>query len=85
MVTMKAMTSVTIKDINVHDLDVVASRAAAAGMSTQEFLRRLIAQEAARPALPDELRDLAAKRRAGRKPMAMSEFNRVRRSAVRSS
>jgi hypothetical protein len=79
------MASVTIKDINVHDLSAVAARAAAAGMSTQEYLRRLIAQEAARPALPDELADLAAKRRVRRKPMSMVEFNRVRRAAARSS
>ena len=72
--------NVTLKDINDADLTAVAARAAAAGMSTQEFLRRLIAREAARPMVPNELEALASERRAGRSPMQMNEFERVRRA-----
>ncbi len=79
------MANVTIKDINDSDLEGVARQAAHLGLSTQEFLRRLIAREAARPALPDELADLARQARAERQPMPMAEFNRVRRRAVRSA
>jgi hypothetical protein len=78
------MANVTIKEVDDSDLGSVAARASAEGMSTQEFLRRLIAREAARPVIPDELAALAAKRRAGRTPMSMNDFNRVRRTASRS-
>ncbi len=74
----------TIKEVDDGDLSSVAARAANEGMSTQEFLRRLIAREAARPIVPDELTLLAAKRRSGRTPISMNEFNRVRRSTSRS-
>jgi hypothetical protein len=79
------MANVTIKDVDDNDLATVAARANAAGMSTQELLRRLIAREAARPVVPNELAALAAKRRLGRTPMSMVEFNRVRRAAARTS
>jgi hypothetical protein len=79
------MANVTIKEVDDAHLSAVAERASADGMSTQEFLRRLIAREAARPHVPDELAALAAKRRAGRVPLSMKEFNRVRRAAARSS
>lgn len=79
------MANVTIKEVDDSDLRSVAVRAKAEGMSTQEFLRRLIAREAARPIIPNELATLAAKRRAGRTPMSMNDFNRVRRAATRSS
>lgn len=79
------MANVTIKDIDDGDLEGVARQAAHLGLSTQEFLRRLIAREAARPALPDELTELARQVRAQRQPMPMAEFNRVRRSAARSA
>jgi hypothetical protein len=77
--------NVTIKDIDDDDLAGVARQAASLGLSTQEFLRRLIAREAARPALPDELAELARRARVGREPMAMAEFDQVRRRAVRSA
>jgi hypothetical protein len=79
------MANVTIKDIDDSDLAGVARHAARLGLSTQEFLRRLIAREAARPVLPDELTELARQVRSGRQPMPMAEFNRVRRRAVRSA
>ncbi|HMQ25097.1 MAG TPA: hypothetical protein PKA98_03850 [Acidimicrobiales bacterium] len=79
------MANVTIKDIDDDDLAGVARRAAHLGLSTQEYLRRLIAREAARPALPDELADLASQLRTLREPMTMGEFDRVRRRAVRST
>ena len=77
------MANVTIKDVNEHDLGEVSRRAAQVGMSTQEFLRRLIAREASRPMLPDQLVVLARERRAGRAPMSMDDFARVRRTALR--
>ena len=58
------MANVTIKDIDDNDLEGVARQAAHLGLSTQEFLRRLIAREAAQPVLPDELADLARQARA---------------------
>ncbi len=79
------MANVTIKDVDDDDLAGVARQAAELGLSTQEFLRRLIAREAARPALPDELADLASQLRSLREPMAMSDFERVRRRASRSA
>lgn len=78
------MANVTIKDVDDDDLERVAGKAAHLGLSTQEFLRRLIAREAALPVLPDELTELARQVRADRQPMPMAEFNRVRRRAVRS-
>ena len=77
------MANVTIKDVDAHDLGEVAARAAALGMSTQEYLRRLIAREAQRPAITDQLRVLAEQRRAGRTPMTMAEFSAARKSAMR--
>jgi hypothetical protein len=79
------MANVTIKDIDDGDLEGVARQAAHLGLSTQEFLRRLIAREAARPVLPDELTELARQVRAQRQPMPMAQFNRVRRRAARSA
>ncbi len=79
------MANVTIKDVDDGDLAGVARQAADLGLSTQEFLRRLIAREAARPALPDELADLASQLRSLREPMEMGEFDRVRRRASRSA
>jgi hypothetical protein len=79
------MANVTIKDIDDRDLQGVARQAALLGLSTQEFLRRLIAREAARPALPDELAELARRARSGRQPMPIAEFQRARRRAVRSA
>ena len=79
------MANVTIKDIDDSDLEGVARQAAHLGLSTQEFLRRLIAREAARPLLPNELAELARQVRAERTPIPMAEFNRVRRRAVRSA
>jgi phage FluMu protein gp41 len=79
------MANVTVKDINDSDLDGVARQAAALGMSTQEFLRRLIARQAALPTLPDELAELAREVRATRQPMSMDEYERVRRRALRSA
>ncbi|MFN3218653.1 MAG: hypothetical protein ACE367_19330 [Acidimicrobiales bacterium] len=79
------MANVTIKDIDDNALRHVAAQAEALGMSTQEFLRRLIVREAARPRLPDELIDMAAELRAQRTPMSMDEFDRARRAAMRST
>ena len=82
-VTMSCMANVTIKDIDAGDLGEVASRATLLGMSTQEYLRRLIAREAQRPVVLDQLRLLAEQRRAGRTPMAMADFDAVRTRAMR--
>jgi negative regulator of replication initiation len=79
------MANVTIKDVDEEALNTVARRAADLGMSAQEFLRRLITQEAARPVVPNELAALGARLRAQRQPMPMKEFNRVRRTTMRSS
>lgn len=79
------MANVTIKGIDDGDLEGLGRRAALLGLSTQELLRRLISREAARPALPDELAELARHARSGRTPMPMAEFNRVRRRAARSA
>jgi hypothetical protein len=73
------MANVTIDEVDDGDLSSVAQRAASEGMSTQEYLRRLIAREAARPFIPDELGAFAAKRSAGRTPISITEFNRIRR------
>ena len=77
------MANVTIKDIDADDLSEVASRATRLGMSTQEYLRRLIAREAQRPVVLDQLRLLAEQRRAGRTPMTMADFDAVRTRAMR--
>jgi hypothetical protein len=77
------MANVTIKDLNDDDLNAVSQAATVAGMSTQEYLRRMIAREARRPAVPDQLAEIARRRRAGRKPMSMEEFNVARRAALR--
>jgi hypothetical protein len=76
------MPSVTIKSIEPEHLEVVARKAAAAGMSTQEYLRRLIARDAAQPLLPNQLAELARQLREGRTPMTMEEFNRIRRRVL---
>ncbi|HYZ98562.1 MAG TPA: hypothetical protein VE575_07405 [Acidimicrobiales bacterium] len=76
------MVSVTIKDIDPDGLEVVTRKAAAAGMSVQEYLRRLIARDAAQPLLPNQLAELARQRREGRTPLSMEEFNRIRRRAL---
>lgn len=78
------MANVTIKDVDENDLGEVARRAAESGMSTQEFLRRLIAREARRPQVPDQLAEIARRRRTGRRPMTMDDFARARTSAMRS-
>jgi negative regulator of replication initiation len=77
------MANVTIKDIDDDAFRDIAERADALGMSTQEYLRRLIAREAGRPHLPDELAELAARTRSGRTPMSMDEFDSIRRAAIR--
>lgn len=77
------MANVTIKDLDENDLSEVSRRASSAGMSTQEYLRRLIAREARRSELPDQLAELARQRRHGRTPMSMDEFAKVRRRALR--
>ena len=79
------MANVTIKDVDEHDLGTIALHAKALGLSTQEYLRRLIARDAASPMLPDELRELAAARREGRVPITMEQFNQARRSGLRTS
>lgn len=73
----------TIKDVDERDLGEVARRAADAGMSTQEYLRRVIAREANRPMLPHQLAELAERHRSGRTPMPMDRFATERRRALR--
>ena len=75
--------SITVKDVDEHDLVELSRRAAAGGQSVQEYLRRVIAHEASRPLLPDELADMAKRRRAGRTPMSMDRFQAVRRKAAK--
>lgn len=77
------MASVTIKDVSETDLAALAGRAELEGMSVQELMRRLIAREAARPILADELAALVRRHQADRKPMTMAEFNKARRTALR--
>ncbi len=77
------MANVTIKDIDADHLEAVASHAASLDMSTQAFLRRLIAQEATRPILVDQLAALSERRRTGRPPMSMDQFHTTRRRAMR--
>jgi len=79
------MANVTIKDIDNDALAEVARRAHDLGMSTQEYLRRLIARDASRPRMPDELATLAERVRAERTPMSMDDFDRARRGAIRSA
>jgi hypothetical protein len=81
--TVGRVANVTIKDIDDGDLGQINAKAGAQGLSTQEYLRRLIAREAALPMLPDELRDLAARRRAGRQPLTMEQFEASRQGAWR--
>ena len=68
-----------------EDLHAVSAQASAQGLATQAYLRRLIAREAARPVVPDELATLAAKRREGRTPLSMHEFDQLRRVATRAT
>ena len=74
-----SMANVTVKDIPEDQLAAVSLRAKAEGLSTQAYLRRLIAREAAIPLLPDQLRAIAAEMRATRTPMSMEEFDEIRR------
>ena len=78
-----SMANVTVKDISDADLAAVTLRAKAEGLSTQAYLRRLIARDAAIPLLPDQLRELMATMRAERTPMTMEEFSDIRRRARR--
>ena len=77
------MANVTVKDIPDQDLAAITLRAKAEGLSTQAYLRRLIARDAAIPLLPDQLRELTATLRAERTPMSMEEFDAIRRRARR--
>ena len=72
------MANVTVKDIPEDQLAAVTLRAKAEGLSTQAYLRRLIARDAAVPLLPDQLRAIAAEMRATRTPMTMEEFHEIR-------
>ena len=74
-----SMANVQVKDIPEDQLAAVSLRAKAEGLSTQAYLRRLIAREAAIPLLPDQLRAIAAEMRATRTPMSMEEFDEIRR------
>ena len=73
------MANVTVKDIPEDQLAAVTLRAKAEGLSTQAYLRRLIAREAAIPLLPDQLREIMAEMQATRTPMSMEEFDEIRR------
>lgn len=73
------MANVTVKDIPEDQLAAVSLRAKAEGLSTQAYLRRLIAREAAIPLLPDQLGAIAAEMSATRTPMTMEEFDEIRR------
>jgi hypothetical protein len=77
------MANVTVKDVPDQQLAAVTLRAKAEGLSTQAYLRRLIARDAAIPVLPDQLRELMATMRAERTPMSMEEFDDIRRGARR--
>jgi len=73
-----SMANVTVKDIPEDQLAAVSLRAKAEGLSTQAYLRRLIARDAAVPLFPDQLRAIAAEMRATRTPMTMEEFDEIR-------
>lgn len=45
--------AITVRDVPDQVRDELASRAARAGMSLQEYLRRMLVQSAARPAVED--------------------------------
>ncbi|WP_113716622.1 FitA-like ribbon-helix-helix domain-containing protein [Arthrobacter dokdonensis] len=45
--------AITVRDVPDQVRDELASRAARAGMSLQEYLRRMLVQSAARPAVDD--------------------------------
>jgi hypothetical protein len=77
------MAHVTVKDIPDEDLAAITLRAKAEGLSTQAYLRRLIARDASVPLLPDQLRELTSTLRAERTPMSMEEFDRIRRTSRR--
>lgn len=79
------MANVTIKDLDDADLRGVAERAGRLGLSTQEYLRRMIAREVRRPVVEDQLAALAERRRTGKQPMSLQEFDQARRRALRSS
>ena len=72
------MANVTVKDIPEDQLAAITLRAKAEGLSTQAYLRRLIARDAAVPLLPDQLRAIADELRATRTPMTMEEFHEIR-------
>jgi len=72
------MANVTVKDVPGDHLAAITLRAKAEGLSTQAYLRRLIARDAAIPLLPDQLREIAAELRATRTPMTMEEFDAIR-------
>ena len=73
------MANVTVKDIPEDQLAAITLRAKAEGLSTQAYLRRIIAREAAIPLLPDQLREIMAEMQATRTPMSMEEFDEIRR------
>lgn len=74
-----SMANVTVKDIPEDQLAAITLRAKAEGLSTQAYLRRIIAREAAIPLLPDQLREIMAEMQATRTPMSMEEFDEIRR------
>ncbi|MEP7160782.1 MAG: hypothetical protein ABI746_06740 [Dermatophilaceae bacterium] len=45
--------SITVRNVPDHVRDELAGRAARAGMSLQEYLRRMLVQSATRPAVDD--------------------------------
>jgi plasmid stability protein len=73
------MANVTVKDIPDDQLAAITVRARAEGLSTQAYLRRLIAREAAIPLLPDQIRALTDELIATRTPISMEEFDEIRR------
>ncbi len=73
------MANVTVKDIPEDQLAAITLRAKVEGLSTQAYLRRIIAREAAIPLLPDQLREIMAEMQATRTPMSMEEFDEIRR------
>ena len=72
------MANVTVKDIPEDQLAAITLRAKAEGLSTQAYLRRLIARDAAVPLRPDQRRAIADELRATRTPMTMEEFHEIR-------
>lgn len=71
------MANVTVKDIPDDQLAAIGVRAKAEGLSTQAYLRRLIAREAAIPLLPDQIRAITDHLIATRPPISMEEFDEI--------